>query len=109
MIRSPLKPPNIHWNLSFYDFVVHSKSDATRLENAVWIVQLAGLLVVVLALMSFYSLMFASCWLFVTITDDIAQELVAFNIDVDASSGSNHDELMRYFCDIVQLYSDAKQ
>lgn len=74
-----------------------------------WIAQFAGLLVVVLATISLYSLIFASCWLFVTIADDITQELVAFNIDVRISDGTDHDELMRYFCDIVQLYSDAKQ
>lgn len=74
-----------------------------------WAVQFAGLLAVVLATISLYSLIFASCWLFVTITDDITQELVAFNIDVEISDGTDHDELMRYFCDIVQLYSDAKQ
>jgi hypothetical protein len=56
------------------------------------------------------SLIFASSWLFITIADrDLTQELAAFNTDVEKSDGKDHNELVRRFCNIIKLYSDAKE
>lgn len=57
------------------------------------------------------SLVFASSWLFIIIADDdITHKLAAFSNDVQISHEHYQEELMRRrFCDIIQLYSNAKQ
>lgn len=47
----------------------------------------------------------AICWLFVCITDDAERELVDVNEDIKDGKTSGW---MLPFCDVLQLYSDAK-
>lgn len=62
------------------------------------------------ALVPVLTLIAASSWFFATIADEMTQELAAFNNDVKASKGKDDDaEIERRFCDIIQLYSDAKE
>lgn len=53
---------------------------------------------------------FASCWLFISIAEDITNEMASFNI-VIKTSNRNRTALgiTKQFCDIGQCYSDAKQ
>lgn len=75
-----------------------------------WISEAAGTSSLFFAFPPVLSLIFASCWLFVTIADDdLTQELAIFNNDVKKSDGNDHAELMRRFCGIIQSYSDAKE
>lgn len=41
--------------------------------------------------------------------EDITQDLAAFNIIVKTTSDENRTELTKCFCDLVQIYTDAKQ
>lgn len=72
-----------------------------------WLSQVFGGFAVFSAITPFYSLIFASEWLFIVIADSITKELNAFNHR--KITNKNHKEMMHRFCDIIQLYSHAKQ
>lgn len=75
-----------------------------------WFSQSAGAASITCANGQFLNLVFGSCWLFIVIAEDITQDVVEFNIVVGTSSANtNHTELMKRFCDMVQTHSDAKQ
>lgn len=75
-----------------------------------WLSEVIGCYAACVAIIPVLSLIFALSWLFVTIANhDLIQDLVAFNIDVKASNGKDHGELMRHFCKIVQCHSDVKE
>lgn len=74
-----------------------------------WFIQLAANFSLNLSVIPFFILMFASSWLFVAITDEITQELTAFNNNIKILAEKNHGKLIRCLCDIIQLYSNAKQ
>ena len=50
-----------------------------------------------------FSIIFGSCWLFIFIAEDIAKDLANFN------SNETTNENLKRFCDVVQMYSDAKE
>lgn len=52
----------------------------------------------------------ASCWFFMTIADDdLIQEMATFNNAFKTTDEKDYKELMRRFCDIIQLDWDAKE
>ena len=57
----------------------------------------------------FSSLFVASSLFFVTIVDDLTEEMTTFNNDVITSDGTDYDEMMQRFLAIVQSHTDAKQ
>lgn len=80
----------------------------TPLTYAVaWSLQFAGGCGVFTIEMPFFGFYFGSCWLFVFIAGDITQDLVAFN--KGELVNRNRVEKMTRFCDIIRIYSDAKQ
>lgn len=74
-----------------------------------WFIQFAANLTLNLSVIPLFSQMFASSWLFITITDDITLELTTFNNNIKAFSGENRVRLVQRFSVSIQLYSDAKQ
>lgn len=57
-----------------------------------------------------YNSIFASSGLFITIADDdLTQELGAFNVDVKISKGSNREAITQRLCNIIKLYTAAKE
>lgn len=53
------------------------------------------------------SFFFGSCWLFIFVADDITKDLSTFNAG-KVKNGNRVVKLKR-FCDIIQVYTDAKQ
>lgn len=75
-----------------------------------WFFEVVATCGVNIALTMTYCLIFASAWLFITITaEDLSQKLTIFNIDVKSSRRQNHDELKESFCDIIWTYSSTKE
>lgn len=74
-----------------------------------WFAQCAGALTGGSIYTQFPNLVFGTCWLFIFIAEDITMEVDAFNVDVKRSLGRNRAKLTKRFCDMVQLYWDAKQ
>lgn len=73
-----------------------------------WFAQCAGALTGGSIYTQFPNLVFGTCWLFIFIAEDITMEVDAFNVDVKRSLGRNRAKLTKRFCDMVQLYWDAK-
>lgn len=71
-----------------------------------WLSQFAGGASVASIYTQFLNIFIGSCWFFTFTAEDITQDVVAFNI---MQSAATKAELTRRFCDIVQIYSDAKQ
>lgn len=104
---------NLYWNKKVDFFSFH----CTRLPFdwktpygylPVFISQSIGPGVAASADVQFLCLIFGSCWLFIFIAEDIAKDLIAFNI-IAKTSNANHSELTKRFCDIVQIFTDAKE
>lgn len=75
-----------------------------------WLSELISVIAICAAVIPTLSLIFASSWLFVTITDDdLIREVAKFNNNIKISQEKDHVKLMQRFCDIVQVYSDAKE
>lgn len=72
-----------------------------------WLSQFVGGCVGYAIAIPFLSLFFDSCWLFIFVAEDITHDLTAFNSD--QAENEMLVERLKRFCDIVQLYSDAKQ
>lgn len=74
-----------------------------------WLSQCAGTIAGSCANFQFLNLLFGSCWLFMFIAEDITQDVIAFNNMAKTASNENCTELIKRFCDMVQIYSDVKQ
>lgn len=61
------------------------------------------------AFIQFLNLLIGSCWLFIYIADDITSDLAAFNADIETTEHNRAVELLTRLCDIIRIYSDAKQ
>lgn len=84
----------------------------------VWFSEFVGVFVVGFEAIAFFSYLFGSCWLFVFIADDITNDLITFKthmipVENAIKTKRNKDEhrvqLMKRFCAIVQIYTDAKE
>lgn len=74
-----------------------------------WFSQTVACTAIIVADIPFFTLIFASSWLFIIITGDLKQELAIFNNEVKTFDGCNgYVDLMRRFCGIAQCYTDAK-
>lgn len=74
-----------------------------------WLAQCAAGTTVGCSVTQFLNLVFGSCWLFIFIAEDIAQDVAAFNIIAATTPDKKSAELMKRFCDMVQIHLDAKQ
>lgn len=74
----------------------------------VWMFQSAEATVCAITIAQFLTLVFGSCWLFMFMAEDITQDVVAFNFIATTATDENCAELMSQFCDLVQIYTDAK-
>lgn len=72
-----------------------------------WFLQVVGVSVSHFTATVLFNFFLGSCWLFFAMAEDITKDLVAFNNDVKRND--NPEERIKLFCDIVQLYSDAKK
>lgn len=57
----------------------------------------------------FPSLLFGSCWIFITIAQDITHDVAAFNFTATIISNKNRAELEERFRGMVHIYSETKQ
>lgn len=74
-----------------------------------WVAQCAGGTAIGSILIQFPNLLIGSCRLFTFIAEDITQDVAAFNTIANTASSVDCAELRKRFCDMVQIYSDAKQ
>lgn len=74
-----------------------------------WLVQSAMCATAGLTDIVFFNLIFGSCWLFIHMSEDTTMDLAAFNTDITSNRKKIRPQTMKSFCDIVQLYTDAKQ
>lgn len=74
-----------------------------------WLNQFLGASAGFLSITPLYSLIFASSWLFITLADDLRQELVTFNVIVKISNGNDHDEIVQRFFNVIRLYTDVRE
>lgn len=74
-----------------------------------WLSQCAGAFSLVIAYTQSTNFVFGSCWLFICIIEDIAQDVFAFNSFATTTSHKNRVELTKSFSGIVQINSDVKQ
>lgn len=74
-----------------------------------WLAQCAGGLTAGSSFIQFPNLFLGSGWLFIFIAEDITQDLTVFNNMVKTTKSKNHAELIKYFCDMVQIYLYAKE
>lgn len=74
-----------------------------------YIAQLTANFCILLVYVQFLNFFFGSCWLFTFIAEDISTDLDAFNILAQNTSDGERAELLKRFCDIVQIYSHAKK
>lgn len=77
-----------------------------------WFGESVGLVAIGVPLLPFFIYLFASCWIFYFIANDIRKDLTAFYVDVKIVRTWNAEkrtELMKQFIAIVQIYGDAKQ
>lgn len=74
-----------------------------------FIAEYAGALTGVCVYMQVLVLVFGTSYLFIIIAEDITQDLAALDIAAQSSDGNRDAKLMKYFCDLVEIYSDTKQ
>lgn len=70
--------------------------------------QCAGAVTVFCTHARFLILIIVTAWLFIVFADDITRDMVAFNVSAQTTN-ENHAKLTRDFCDLIQIYSDAKE
>lgn len=73
-----------------------------------WFLQFAGDCASFSITLIILNFMIGSCWLFIFFATDITNDLAAYNSE-DEMANVNHVEKLKRFCDIIQLYADAKQ
>lgn len=75
-----------------------------------WVAQSAGLASIMITVTLIIGIIFGSCWLFVAIAEDITNDMTAFNRIVETLKYKNDcAELIDRFCDVIQIYTEAKQ
>lgn len=74
-----------------------------------WLIQCIGAMPATINTVHFLNVIFGPGWLFICIAEDITQHVTAFNINVQSTSDKYRTKLPKSFCDLVQIYSDAKQ
>lgn len=74
-----------------------------------WFAQFGAGTAVYVGVIPVLSLIFASCWLFVTIADDLTQKFAVLNNNVKKLARKDHAEMKRHFCHIIQFYSDGNE
>lgn len=78
-----------------------------------WVADTIGTVTVVMVATPFYMYLFGSCWLFISMADDIAMDVTAFNLDLntetETSSAKRRAELIGNFFAIVLIYAHAKE
>lgn len=70
--------------------------------------QCVGNIYIAYIYVDFLNLYFGSCWLFYFIAKDIVKDLVAFNTVMEQSK-KTHAVLMERFCNMVQVFMNAKR
>lgn len=73
-----------------------------------WFAELIGAIPPSIIDVLFTNLVFGSCWLFICIAKDITQDVIEFN-EIVTTTKENRTELTKQFCDLVQIYSNAKE
>lgn len=64
----------------------------------------------VMAVIPFFNIIFGSSWLFYVITDDIKNDVAAFNATLKTEKGNgDRSELIERFLNVIHCYSDVKQ
>lgn len=75
-----------------------------------WLGQCAGVATIIIAVIPFFNIIFASSWLFIKIAEDLTNDVVAFNKDTVEKLKSNYrSKLIKQFLILIEHYSDAKQ
>lgn len=74
-----------------------------------WLAQCAGITPVASIFGQFFNLLIGSCWLLISIAEDITQDVIAFNIAAKTTTNQHRTELRKRFCRMVQIHSDANQ
>lgn len=74
-----------------------------------WLSEVTGCFATYAVAIPLNGFIFASSWLFIAINDDLTEELATFNTDLGTLNENGYLDLMQRFCDIIQLYSDAKE
>lgn len=59
--------------------------------------------------LQFVSLLFGSSMLFMFIAEDIKQDAAGFNFIATTTADENRTKLTQQFCDLVHIYTDAKE
>ena len=73
-----------------------------------WCGQAAGWSVVITVAIPHFTFCFGSSLIFIFIAKDITKDLVDFN-DIVKAPNVNLDDIMERFCNMIRLYSDAKE
>lgn len=70
--------------------------------------QCFGTIFVMVVYMQIINIVYESCWLFIIIAQDIAEDLVEFNKNVQTPS-ENREKMTKRFRELVEIFSDAKK
>lgn len=73
----------------------------------VFVAHYIGTITVAIIFAQNLSLFGGACWLFKFIGEDITKDVTAFNTAAQTSDGKQ--AALKRFCDLVKIYSDAKQ
>lgn len=78
-----------------------------------WTILSTVIAVTTLPFVPFLNFIFGSCWLFIFMAQDIAKDLTSFNDDLQKKLSNGNEngavKIRKRICEIVQLYTDAKQ
>lgn len=72
-----------------------------------WLAQFAGSISITITAIAFFNIVLGSCWLFIVFSKDITNDVAAFNVKI--SKADDQAKLMEQFCNLIQIYSDAKR
>lgn len=74
-----------------------------------WLAQHVSVLSMGFVNIQFPNLVIGSCWFFMFVAKDIADDVSAFNLVVKIRSNENRTKLTKRFFDIVRIHLDAKR
>ena len=74
-----------------------------------WAAQFVGCLAIMLACISYYGFIYASCWFFISIAQYITTDLTAVQSVKIHNGNENGAEMRERFYDIIKIYSNAKE
>lgn len=75
-----------------------------------WLAQCVGVGAIIIAVIPFFNVIFASSWLFIVIVEDLTKDVTAFNqYVVNALKDSDRSKRIERLHIFIQHYSDAKQ